>query len=342
MSCIWLSFYGFFFITPVSTDYVIQGQNCGSQHAPLVVRMTQKDEETIYSHTGDYYLPSLDCILTLVGKPYYQFTIELLHINIDSRSYYADFCNGLCCSDYLKLFNAYRVDNARIFPAIGWKGLCGIEPPRRNTFITSHNFVTIQFRTDEFQDSMRGFSLRIRQSVRRNDGNINPEGGYIGGWNDGTYNELQLDWTEQEQIPGDLVPGGGGNDYGQESGGIKCYECFGCRIDYFDPKSSTDRASERSGCFVCSKEFQDGIARSNRRCYTRLQYDSLLLTLKDTSTGSGKVTDFRGCRKFMNVQGIFVNYCLCDSGNFCNKAGKMPLNFMLLAASVLIALTRFL
>ena len=340
--CVWLSLYGFFFIPPVTADYVIQGENCGSQQVPLVVRMTQKDEETIYSHTGDYYRPSLDCILTLVGKPYYQFTIELLHINIDSRSYYADFCKGLCCSDYLKLFNSYRVDNARLFPAIGWKGLCGIEPPRRNTFITTQNYVTIQFRTDEFQDSMRGFSLRIRQSVRRNDGNINPEGGYIGGWNDGTYNELQLDWTEQEQIPGDLIPGGGDNDYGQESGGIKCYECFGCRIDFFDPKSSTDRASERSGCFVCSKEFQDGIARSNRRCYTRLQYNSLLLTLTDTSTGSAEVTDFRGCRKFMNIQGIFVNYCLCDRGDFCNKAGKVPLNFMLLATSVLIALIRLL
>lgn len=187
---------------------------------------------------------------------------------------------------------------------------------------------------------MRGFTLKIRQYVRRNDGNINPEGGYIGGWNDGTYNELQLDWTEQEQIPGDLIPGDG-NDYGQDAGGIKCYECFGCRIDYFDPKSSTDRASEKSGCYVCSKEFQDGIARSNRRCYTRLQYDSLLLTLTDTSTGSGQVTDFRGCRKFMNIQGIFVNYCLCDYGDLCNKAGKVPLNFMLLAASVLMALIRF-
>ncbi|XP_076450279.1 uncharacterized protein LOC143286551 [Babylonia areolata] len=323
---------------PLSADIVLQGQNCGSQQTPLVVRMTQKDEDTVVSHVGEYYELSKDCIVTIIGKPYYQFQLELLSIDIDSRSYYADYCKGLCCNDYLKMFNSYRVDNARLFPVIGWKGLCGTQIPQRNTYTTSHNFVTIQFRTDEYDESMRGFMIRIRQFVRRNDGNINPEGGYIGGWNDGTYSELQLDWSEQEQIPGDLIPGGGDNDYDHEKGGIQCYECFGCRIDYFDPKSSTDRASVRNNCYVCSKEYQDGIARANRRCYTRLQYTSLLLTLTDTSTGSGDVSDFRGCRKFMNVQGIFINYCLCDVGNLCNKAGKLPFSLMLMTVSVLVSL----
>ena len=325
-------------ISPFAADIVIQGQNCGSQQIPLVVRMTQTDEERIISHAGeDYYRIGLDCIVTLIGKPYYQFQLELLMINIDSRSYHADYCKGLCCSDYLKLYNGYRVDNARLFPVIGWKGLCGSDLPQRNTYTTSHNYVTVQFRTDEYADAMRGFIIRIRQFVRRNDGNINPEGGYIGGWNDGTYNELQLDWTEQEQIPGDLIPGGGENDYDQEQGGISCYECYGCRIDYFDPRSSTDQATTRSGCYVCSKEYQDGIARANRRCYTRIQYNSLLLTLTDPSSGSGEVVDFRSCRKFMNIQGIFVNYCLCDNADMCNKAGKAWFSFATLFASVVLS-----
>ncbi|KAK7113284.1 uncharacterized protein [Littorina saxatilis] len=334
-----LSLLVFCLIIPVSSDIIIQGQNCGSQQAPLVIRMTQQDEETIRSHADDYYRSSLDCIVTLIGKPYYQFQIELKTIDIDSRRYAADYCKGFCCNDYLKLFNGYRVDNARLFPVIGWKGLCGTKVPQRNTYTTTQNYFTVQFRTDEFQDDMRGFVLIVRQFVRRNDGNINPEGGYIGGWNDGTFNILQLDWTEQEQIPGDLIPGGGDNDYGQ-SGGLKCYECIGCRIEYFDPDSNTDRASEKAGCYVCSKEFQDGIARSNRRCYNRLQYDSLLLTLTDTSTGTGEVKDYRGCRKFMNVQGIFVNYCFCDSNDLCNKAGKAPFSFVLLAVSVLLSWIR--
>ncbi|KAL8585434.1 hypothetical protein ACOMHN_061915 [Nucella lapillus] len=300
--------------------------------------MTQKDEDTIVSHAGEYYELSKDCIVTIIGKTYYQFELNLRNIDIDSRSYYADYCKGLCCNDYLKMFNSYRVDNARLFPVIGWKGLCGNELPKVKTYVTSHNFVTIQFRTDEYYEPKRGFVIGIRQFLRRNDGNINPEGGYIGGWNDGTYSEWQMDWSEQEQIPGDLNLGGGGNGYDQEKNGIQCYECYGCRIDYFDPRSSTDRSTVRNNCFVCSKEYQDGIARANRRCFTRLQYKSLLLTLTDTSTGSGTVEDFRGCRKFMNVRGIFVNYCLCDAGDLCNSAGKMPLNFMLVTISVLMSL----
>nr|KAG5709717.1 hypothetical protein BaRGS_027742 [Batillaria attramentaria] len=304
--------------------------------------MTQIDEDYIVSHAGnEYYAPSYDCIVTLIGKQYYQFQIELRMIDIDKRRYSSEYCKGLCCHDYLKMYNGYRVDNARLFPTIGFQGLCGTELPRRTSYTTSQNYVTIQFRTDEIADAMRGFQLKITQFPRRNDGNINPEGGYIGGWNDGSLHELQLDWTEQEQIPNDFIPGGGDNDFGQEQGGISCYECFGCRITYFDPSSNTDRASERTGCYVCSKEYQDGIARANRRCYTRLQYSSLLLTLTDTSTGSGEVKEFRGCRKFMNVQGIFVNYCICDNGNFCNKAGTVPVNMFAVAACVILSVLKY-
>lgn len=330
-----------FIVSFVSADIIIQGQNCGSQQEPLVVRMTNKDEDWIVSHAGtDYYQPDKDCIVTIIGKPYYQFQIEILTINIDSRSYVSDFCKGRCCNDYLKMFNSYRVDNARRFPTIPWRGLCGSEIPKKSTFITTQNYVTIQFNVDTFQDNMRGFSLRIIQYLRRYSGNVNPESGYIGGWNDGTLNEIQLAWNEQESIPGDYIPGGT-PDYGQEQNGVTCYECYRCRIDYFNPSSAVDMSTVRTGCFVCSKEWQDAIASANRKCYSRSQYNSLLLTLKDTSTGSGTVSDFRGCRKFMNIQGIFMNYCMCDDKDKCNHAvvlegGRMSFFFGTLLSLVLI------
>ena len=75
------------------------------------------------------------------------------------------------------------------------------------------------------------------------------------GWNDGSKKELQVDWSDQSQIPGDFVPPGGDGDYDVGSSGVQCYECQGCDVDYFDPDS--EFASVQAGCYTCSKTWRD-------------------------------------------------------------------------------------
>lgn len=56
-------------------------------------------------------------------------------------------------------------------------------------------------------------------------------------------------------IPGGVFPGVGGNDYSEELGGVDCYTCDFCPIEPFDPDQL--QISTRSGCNVCSKEFDN-------------------------------------------------------------------------------------
>ncbi|XP_041354949.1 uncharacterized protein LOC121372603 [Gigantopelta aegis] len=311
-------------LTTVQGDLVVQGTHgCGSSQYPKEVRITDRNEETIFSQTNQYYDSRRDCILTIIGKRNYQLQLELTSIDIDQYAFTTEHCGGLCCTDYLKIFNSYRVDNARLLPGMSQWGMCGNELPKRTIWQTTNNFVTIQFRTDERTDYKRGFTMRFKQYPWRNPGNVFPDGGYFGGWNDGSKKELQVDWSDQSQIPGDFVPPGGDGDYDGGSSGIQCYECQGCDVDYFDPDS--EFASVQAGCYTCSKTWRDQFASAQRRCFTKIQYTNLLLTLSDPSVGGGKVTEFRGCRRFLDAYGVFLNYCFCD-GNLCNSAKSLRLS----------------
>ena len=93
----------------VSSEIILQSDHCGSQSSPLEVRMTKRDEVIVLSHANNkYYESNRDCIVAIIGKPYYQFEIEIKMLDIDSRRYTSDDCNGLCCRDYLKNFKIGR------------------------------------------------------------------------------------------------------------------------------------------------------------------------------------------------------------------------------------------
>ncbi|KAK6170489.1 hypothetical protein SNE40_018871 [Patella caerulea] len=323
----------FCFIAGTSGDIFLQDryENCGSYREPVEIRITDRDEEDIRSHSNQYYSAERNCMVTIIGKKQHQISLELTNIDIDGHAYSTDHCKGLCCKDYLKIFNSYRIDNARLLPGINQAGLCGSELPRKTTFQTSNNFVTIQFRTDDLSEYKTGFILKFRQYPWRNPG-IYPDGGFYGGWNDGSRIELQVDWNEQSQIPGDYQPAKN-PDY-ENTGGKSCYECVGCVIDYFD--ANREGATTRAGCYVCSKSWSDEFASAQRLCYTEMQYFNLLSTLTDSSVGNGQVAEYRGCKKFMDKFGRFLNYCFCDSENNCNSGQNLKINTFLSLASIFI------
>ena len=76
------------------------------------------------------------------------------------------------------------MDNARLFPSIPWIGWCGTRLPRRTTFVSTQNYITIQFYANPVADYMTGFVLTLKQYPRRNAGVQNS---YFGG----AYNFLK-------------------------------------------------------------------------------------------------------------------------------------------------------
>lgn len=78
---------------------------------------------------------------------------------------------------------------------------------------------------------------------------------FFTGWNDGTFNEFQNKWDEQQVIPGGIIPGGG-NNYDQETGGISCYTCDSCNKEPFD--AEVYGVGTKSGCYMCVKAWDDG------------------------------------------------------------------------------------
>lgn len=77
------------------------------------------------------------------------------------------------------------------------------------------------------------------------------------GWNDGSFNEFQNNWDEQIVIPGGVGPGSG-NDYDTEQNGLTCYSCDYCNVEPFKPEDTG--VGTKSGCHVCSKEWDDGMS----------------------------------------------------------------------------------
>ncbi|KAK0053613.1 hypothetical protein Bpfe_017073 [Biomphalaria pfeifferi] len=318
-------------------DFVIQSdKQCGSYFKPVEERVLDLDEFDVFSHSGrQYYAPGMDCILTIIGKTYNQWEITVTQLNIDK---YKDTCReqrAPCCNDFLKIFNSYRVDNARLFPSIPWRGLCGTELPRQSTYTSTQNYITIQFNANPVDDYMTGFVLHLRQYPRRSSGSDFSQTGYIGGWNDGSLLELQIDWSNQEQVPGDYKPGQDPT-FEYDPKGIACYECIGCKRDYF--RTSDIGVALRSGCYVCTKEWLQGNAQATRQCLSKNTYLEKLRTLMDTS-GGNSVSDFRGCKTFLRgVQGsTYISVCICDTGK-CNKGLTLKSNPLTLMMLPLVAL----
>ncbi|XP_046353985.2 uncharacterized protein LOC124133589 [Haliotis rufescens] len=330
--CCFLVLFCHFVVVPGNIN--VQNQyECGSYQYPREVRVTDRDEDIISSQAQEYYASDRNCLLTIIGKKNYQIELELRQIDLDGHAYATDHCGGLCCNDFLKIFNSYRADNARLLPGMSQWGLCGNELPTKVVYQTTQNYVTLQFRSDRRNDYKTGFSLRFRQYPWRNPGNLLPDGGVYGGWNDGSRSELQVDWSDQSQVPGGYIPGSPGNDYDKDKGGLQCYECQGCDLEFFDPKREV--AAIKGGCYVCSKTWKDDFASAQRLCYTQLQFTNLLLTLVDSSVGGGKAEEFRGCKRFMDAYGVSLNFCICDDENLCNSAGRVHVNILAVIALIL-------
>lgn len=70
-------------------------------------RVEDLDEFDVYSHSGrEYYAPNMNCIVTILGKPYYQWEITIFKINIDKDKDNCITSRPPCCNDYLKIFNS--------------------------------------------------------------------------------------------------------------------------------------------------------------------------------------------------------------------------------------------
>ncbi|CAG5128966.1 unnamed protein product [Candidula unifasciata] len=316
-------------------DIILQNNAQCKAWVQHLERVQDMDELEVYSHSGrEYYAPNMDCIVTILGKQYNQWEITLTKINIDKDKDNCKTSRPPCCNDFLKIFNSYRVDNARLFPSIPWQGLCGSELPRQATYTSTQNYITIQFSANPVSDYMTGFALHLRQYPRRNSGTELSQTGYIGGWNDGYLRELQIDWSAQELIPGDYQPGRDPN-FEYDPNGISCYECQGCKRDYF--RTSDIGVTIREGCFVCTKEWLQGSSLTARTCMSRNSYQERLRTLSDTS-GGNSVADFRACKTLLRgVQGTtYINLCVCQTNN-CNKGGKVKFSWHIffVAAAVL-------
>lgn len=76
------------------------------------------------------------------------------------------------------------------------------------------------------------------------------------GWNDGFFNEFQNNWDEQIVIFGG-VGSGSGNDYDTEQNGLICYFCDYCNVELF--KFEDTGVGIKFGCYVCFKEWDDGM-----------------------------------------------------------------------------------
>lgn len=92
----------------ISADFVLQSdRQCGTYLKPVEERVLDVDELDVFSHSGrQFYASNMDCILTIIGKTYYQWEVTVTQLNIDK---YKDSCReqrAPCCNDYLKIFNS--------------------------------------------------------------------------------------------------------------------------------------------------------------------------------------------------------------------------------------------
>ncbi|CAG2214571.1 unnamed protein product [Mytilus edulis] len=129
-------------------------------------------------------------------------------------------------------------------------------------------------------------------------------------WNDGTFNEFQNKWDEQDVIPGGIIPGGG-NEYDKETGGVSCYTCNTCNKEPFDAEASG--IGTKSGCYMCVKAWDDAFNTASRKCFTQSDY---IYTLEVYEADR-----YIGCKQFVNSFQRTVNYCFCNTNN-CNSAAK--------------------
>ncbi|OWF39172.1 uncharacterized protein LOC110465388 [Mizuhopecten yessoensis] len=293
-----------------------------------------RDFEDVNSNVGTSYQDGRNCIVSIEAHPNNQIEVQIDYLAIDSYAEMDDRGYPKFCYDYLKLYNGPTPDNAKMFPNIPPAGICGkknspADMADLQIFKTTQNHLTVQFVTDGRKESFGGFKLRISQYPYSNAGNLYPSGGNLGGWNDGSYNEFQVYWDQKDVIPGGVFPGIGGNDYSEEAGGIECYDCNFCPLEPFDPVQLS--ISTRSGCHVCSKEFDNSYQNARRQCYSQTDYTYLLESLSD---GIDKVESYSGCKQFVTQYGRTVNYCFCQEDK-CNSSTTLLYNWTFLLLCVI-------
>ncbi|CAC5409866.1 unnamed protein product [Mytilus coruscus] len=302
-----------------SNDYcsVCSEDYCrNTQYYKTKYSFAQDDYDTVQSQSGNnYYKDGQNCIVYIKAKPSHQIEVLLTSLDVDSHGEFDSAGYPTKCYDFLKLFNGPRVDNARLLPKVPASGICGSiyldgDLANLRSFRTTQNELTIQFVTDNRRDNKAGFLLRITQIYYSNPNNLYPEGVNPGGWNDGTFNEFQNKWDEQDVIPGGIIPGGG-NEYDKETGGVSCYTCNTCNKEPFDAEAYG--IGTKSGCYMCVKAWDDAFSTASRKCFTQSDY---IYTLEVYEADR-----YIGCKQFVNSFQRTVNYCFCNTNN-CNSAAK--------------------
>lgn len=288
----------------------------------------------VQSQSGNnFYQDGRNCIVYVKAKPQYRIEILLTSLDVDSHGVFDSGGYPTKCYDFLKLFNGPRVDNARILPGVPASGICGSiyregDLAKLRVFKTTQNELTIQFVTDNRRDNKGGFVLKLTQVYYSNPNNLYPEGVNPGGWNDGTFNEFQNKWDEQNVIPGGIIPGGG-NNYDQETGGVSCYTCDSCNKEPFDAQAYG--IGTKTGCYMCVKAWDDAFNTAIRKCYTQSDY---LLTLDQFQADR-----YLGCKKFVNSYQRTLNYCFCNTNN-CNHSNTLLFNQYLVLFSLVVSLCK--
>lgn len=315
-------------ITRIKADYFVQTPECSEDLELIEKYMKTNSKERIVSQSkespdNNYYQQNCDNALTLIGKNDYQFDVALLYINMRPPT-----SEGIC-TDYLKLYDAPRVDNAMLLTPL--EGLCGSSLPIERVYKTSKNYITIQFKTGDstYNSRYEGFEILVTQNPWSNPGNSKVIGFNPGGWNDGLSSSFQWTWNLQVRVPGALRRPG--QNLEKSPTGIGCVECYGCSVHEFD--LDRDAYAITRGCFMCAKIWNADYSSGQRSCYSERGYMSLLKSFADPridlSTRDGLFNQI-GCHQYYDQYGSKLNYCFCNEPK-CNTAMSITRSLPLLA-----------
>lgn len=326
-------------INSTKADYFVQTEDCSEDLKLTQYYMKTNNEERIMSKakgSNDYYYYKLNCdnALTLIGKNDYQFDVEILLIDLPQPT-----DQGICM-DYLKIYDAARVDNAMLMTPL--EGLCGSSLPVKRVYKTSKNYLTVRFKTGrtKYNSNHEGFVLKIIQNPWSNPGNSKIVGFNPGGWNDGLSSSFQWTWNLQVRVPGALRRPG--VDLEKSPNGIDCVECSSCSVHDFD--LDRDAYATSKGCFMCAKIWNSDYAAGHRTCFSERGYMSLLMSFGDPridlTTREGLFQQI-GCHQYYDQYGTRLNYCFCNE-NKCNAATHVTQSLPVLALLLCICILRLL
>ncbi|XP_052808552.1 uncharacterized protein LOC128237243 [Mya arenaria] len=312
---------------------------CNNIWNPLVKKVQERNRYQLLSHAQElnFYERGQDCVVTLIGKLDHQWSIRIQSFDVYGQTDAAGI--PINCYDYVKFYDAERCDNAKLLKGIDFRtGLCGtLSETQIGTleFTTCANVLTIQFFTDITKGSIykNGFSIELTQYLWTNptggpDCDFDLNGIAAGVWRDGTFNEFQNTWSDQPVIPG-YVEGGNEANYDKEIDGITCYECVNCPVEPFEPEK--DGTATDTGCYRCSKEWDQEYQVARRKCYSRVDYTNFIEALREINE------PFIGCRQSVDDFSRTRNYCFCDT-DLCNEGTRSFINYITMCSLVLVTM----